>query len=371
MSGRSSDPHLAGLSAQGWDGCAFAEENNELQRQFDMGKNLSVKEIAEMAGTSVATVSRVINQNGRFSKDTEKKVLDIIEQYNYQPNQLARSLRVNHTQIIGIMVPDITNEFFANIVRTVQKYLLEQNYMTIICNANENGIEAQKQLQMLLAQKVSGLIYINSGADDVAEFPDIPTVYIDRDPRETQIKPAQNYAMIECDNIQGGYLAGQELVKKGARKIAYVCFNSTLSTIKKRIQGFEEALREAGIPFDPACGFSVNEVTATEGFRITQHITQQFPDVDGIFFMSDVLALGGLGYLVRSGIPVPERIRVVGFDDISISANICPSLTTVHQPVEEFGRLAALRIVDMINGKGDIWQQRQRIPVELIVRETT
>lgn len=158
---------------------------------------------------SVATVSRVINQNGRFSKATEKKVLDIIEQYNYQPNQLARSLRVQHSQIIGITVPDISNEFFANITRAVQKHLLKQNYMTIICNTNESGMEARKQ------------------------------------------------------------------------------------------------------------------------------------------------------------------IRLVGFDDISISSNIFPSLTTVHQPVEEFGSLAARRIVDMINGKNDIWQQRQRLPVELIVRETT
>ena len=141
-----------------------------------MQEKLSVKEIAEMAGTSVATVSRVINQNGRFSKATEKRVLEIIEQYNYQPNQLARSLRVQHSQVIGIMVPDITNEFFANIIRAVQEHLLLQNYMTIICNTNESGIEAKKQLQMLLAQKVSGVIYINNGENDVLESMNLPTV---------------------------------------------------------------------------------------------------------------------------------------------------------------------------------------------------
>lgn len=336
-----------------------------------MQEKLSVKEIAEMAGTSVATVSRVINQNGRFSKATEKKVLDIIEQYNYQPNQLARSLRVKHSQVIGIMVPDITNEFFANITRAVQEQLLKQNYMTIICNTSESGIEAQKQLQMLLAQKVSGIIYINSGGEDIMESTEIPTVYIDRDPRDTRTNLDENYAMIECDNIQGGYLAGQELARKGSRKIAYVCFGKTLSTVKKRIQGFLSALQDAGIEFDPDCSIYVNEVSIEEGIRATEYIVNHLKDVDGIFYMSDLLAVGGLGYLIRNHIPVPERIRVVGFDDISISSNIFPSLTTVHQPVEEFGSLAARRIVDMIHGKNDIWQQRQRLPVKLIVRETT
>ncbi len=336
-----------------------------------MQEKLSVKEIAEMAGTSVATVSRVINQNGRFSKATEKRVLEIIEQYNYQPNQLARSLRVQHSQVIGIMVPDITNEFFANIIRAVQEHLLLQNYMTIICNTNESGIEAKKQLQMLLAQKVSGVIYINNGENDVLESMNLPTVYIDRDPRETQANLDENYAMIECDNIQGGYLAGQELVRKGARKVAYVCYDKTLSTIKKRTQGFLTALEEAGIAFDPAYGIDVEEVSTGEGIRATEYIVNHLKDVDGIFYMSDVLAVGGLGYLLRNGIPVPEKIRVVGFDDISTSRNIYPSLTTIRQPVEEFGCLAALRIVDMINGKDSTWQQRQRLPVELIVRETT
>ncbi|HIS07598.1 MAG TPA: substrate-binding domain-containing protein, partial [Candidatus Choladocola avistercoris] len=255
--------------------------------------------------------------------------------------------------------------------KAVQKHLLEQNYMTIICNTNESGMEAKKQLQMLLGQKVSGLIYINNGADDVMESTNIPTVFIDRDPRDTQINLDENYAMIECDNIQGGYLAGQELVRKGARKIAYVCYDQTLSTVKKRIQGFRSALQEAGVAFNPEYGIYADEASTGEGIRATEYIVKHLPDVDGIFYMSDVLAVGGLGYLLRNHIPVPEQIRVVGFDDISVSSNICPSLTTVHQPVEEFGCFAALRIVDMINGKDNIWQQRQRLPVKLIVRETT
>ena len=277
-------------------------------------KKLSVKEIAEMAGTSVATVSRVINQNGRFSKDTEKRVKEIIEKYDYQPNQLARGLRVNHTQVIGILVPDITESLH------------------------------------------------------------IPTVYIDRDPRDMkrEEKPGseENYAMIECDNIQGGYLAGQELACKGAKKIAYVCYGGTLSTIKKRLQGFKEALAEYEIEINPKYGIYVNEVSLEEGSRAAQYIMENLGGADGIFFMTDILAVGGLSYLVNPNIKVPDQVKVVGFDDISMSRMIYPKLTTIHQPVQEYGRLAAERIVDMINGK-DVEIQRQRIPVNLVVRETT
>ena len=267
-----------------------------------------------MAGTSVATVSRVINQNGRFSKDTEKRVKEIIEKYDYQPNQLARGLRVNHTQVIGILVPDITESLH------------------------------------------------------------IPTVYIDRDPRDMkrEEKPGseENYATIECDNIQGGYLAGQELACKGAKKIAYVCYGGTLSTIKKRLQGFKEALAEYEIEINPKYGIYVNEVSLEEGSRAAQYIMENLGGADGIFFMTDILAVGGLSYLVNHNIKVPDQVKVVGFDDISMSRMIYPKLTTIHQPVQEYGRLAAERIVDMINGK-DVEIQRQRIPVNLVVRETT
>lgn len=331
-------------------------------------KKLSVKEIAELAGTSVATVSRVINQNGRFSKETEKRVKDIIEQYGYQPNQLARSLRVSHTNVIGMMVPDITNEFFARITKEIQKHLLEKNYMTLICSTNESVKETQEQINMLLRQKISGIIYI--GRLDIAESVEIPTIYIDRDPREVNADLDDNYVMIECDNIQGGYLAGRELVQKGARNMAVVCHNQNLSTIKKRIQGFCSALKEAGMEFNPENVVDVQEVSLEEGASAAEYIMKHMPDVDGIFFTSDALGVGAIGYLTDVNVKIPEQIKLVGFDDISMAKIVLPRLTTVHQPLEEIGRLAALRILDMIRGE-EIPHKRQRLPVELVVRETT
>lgn len=331
-------------------------------------KNISVKEIAELAGTSVATVSRVINQNGRFSKETERKVKEIIEKYDYKPNQLARGLRVSHTRVIGLMVPDITNEFFASITKEVQRNLLAHNYMTLICNSNEDVKEAKEQIQMFLTHKVSGIIYI--GGDDIVESMDIPTLYIDRDPRDMKINLYDGYVMIECDNIQGGYLAGKELVEKGAKRIAFVCYNRELSTIKKRIQGFQKALNENGIMLQENMIIDAEEVSLDAGARVTEKILKLDAKVDGIFFTSDLLAVGGIDYLNTIGVKIPEQIRVMGFDDISAGKIVHPQLSTIHQPLKEFGKLAAENILAMIEGK-DIEIKKYRLPVELIARKTT
>lgn len=331
-------------------------------------KNISVKEIAKLAGTSVATVSRVINQNGRFSKETEKRVRDIIEQYDYRPNQLARGLRVNHARAIGLMVPDITNEFFARIIREIQKNLLVHNYVTLICNSNEDEKEAREQIEMFLSYKVSGIIYI--GGENVIESHNIPTLYIDRDPRDVQIRLSNEHVMIECDNIQGGYLAGRELLRAGAKNVRVVGYNADLSTVRKRVEGFKKAFTEAGIALEEDLFVDVREVSIQEGERAVKEITEKSKEVDGIFFTSDVLAIGGMEYLKKAGIKIPKEMKIVGFDDISAGQIIDPHLTTIHQPIETFGELAAELILKMIEKK-EIETNKYRIPVELVTRQTT
>lgn len=331
-------------------------------------QTVSVKDIAREAGTSVATVSRVINQNGRFSKETEKRVWAVIKKYNYETNQLARSLRVKRSTNIGILVPDITNEFFSGITWTVQRELMKHGYMTVICNSGEDRDLVQKQVRMLLGQKVSGIIYIGGAA--ITDKLNIPTIYVDRDPRNTTPDLENDFELIECDNIQGGYLAGKELTEKGCRRAAYVCFNEALSTIRKRRQGFEKALEEAGAKFLPENGVSVESVTLREGWLATEKILRRHPDTDGIFYMSDVLAIGGLKYLRQRGISIPEKVKLVGFDDISLSEIIEPGLTTIHQPLEEMGNLAVERLLSFMND-GEIAFQHERLPVYLVRRGTT
>lgn len=330
---------------------------------------LSVKEIAAMAGTSVATVSRVINQNGGFSKETEMRVRKIIEEYNYRPNRLAQSLRMQRSQAIGILVPDISNEFFSGIVKEIQNTLFKNGNLTLICNTNEDPIQEQQQVKMLLAQQVDGIIYI--GSDNGTSFINIPTIYIDRDPyAAAKDKNKKNYIFIESDNETGGYMAAQELLRKGIKRPAIVCFGKNFSTIQRRSKGFLQALKEAQVEFDSSLFLEMKNDNLEEGAKAAKILLQERSNVDGIFFTSDVLAIGGVRFLTNQGIKIPEQLSIIGFDGIEMGNVVTPKLTTIEQNLKQIGELAALRILDMIN-QSDIKEKNFKVPVKLIQRGTT
>ena len=178
-------------------------------------QNISVKEIAELAGTSTATVSRVLNRNGRYSKDTEQRVLEVVKKTGYRRNELARGLRASNSNLVGILVPDITNVFYASLVKVIQDALLKDKIVALACNTNEDHEQAKRFVRIFEDHNADGIIYI--GNNDLTRLPHLPVMYVDRDPRAEMDVGDQNYAMIECDNILGGYLAGKELVRKGCR----------------------------------------------------------------------------------------------------------------------------------------------------------
>ena len=168
-------------------------------------RKITLQEIADMAGVSIATVSRVINQNGRFSKETEKRVRAIIEEYDYRPNQIARSLRVKKAKLIGIIVPDVTNEFFAMMSLELQLQLLKHDYVSVICNTNESGIIAAKHLSMLKSQLVSGIIYITHDSYEENNFLNVPTVFIDRHPISSKLDNGHVFIESESPGRLHGY----------------------------------------------------------------------------------------------------------------------------------------------------------------------
>lgn len=327
-------------------------------------EQLSLKDIAEMADVSTATVSHVINGTGRFSPETERRVRQIIDKYHYQPNQLARGLRVSKVKTVGILVPDITNEYFANITLDLQKRLMTRGYLTLICNTDEMPELEEKQLRMLLAQRVSGLIYI-SGRSEIRNPPDIPTVYIDRKPiGEAEDTPQ---VVIESDNRSGGYLAAKELIGCGCRKIACVSFRQEISAHSDRVQGYRDAVRECGLE---ELLFGTEEVSVEAGKAVMREVLASGQPVDGVFFTTDYLAAGALAHCMEHGIPLPSRMRIVGFDDISLCRTTWPQITTVRQSVESFGLLAVDTLMDLIDRK-KAEKNYYRLPVELIRRQTT
>lgn len=332
-----------------------------------MSKNLSIKEIAEIAGVSVATISRVINQNGGYSADTEKKVLDVIKKYNYVPNLVAKGLRTNKTPIIGIIVPDIVNEFYSKLVLQLQMLLFEAGYLTTICNTNESRELEHQHVQAMIAQNVSGLILISgSSYNSRSEYATMPTVYIDRRPQNWD----DDIIFVESDNVQGGYKATKELLDNGCRRIVFVTDMLSESSKTYRYEGYCKALAEANIPVDPSLIMRVKNVRIEEAKQLISQSLKQGINFDGIMCTTDMLAVGAIYAVKEAGLRIPQDIKITGYDDVTASSIIDPSITTVHQHSNRMTEVVSELLIGLMEGKQPE-KQSYCIPVTLVRREST
>jgi len=325
-----------------------------------------IKEIAEVCGVSTATVSRVINNNGRFSDETRKKVLEAVGRLGYKTNIVAKSLRTKKTKSISIVVPDITNEFFAKIILTIQDFFFTKGYSVLVCNTNEDPGKEELHLKDLEAKWVDGLIYFfcmeDKGQIDAVRKK-IPVVFVDRNPNR------KGAVVVESDNYTGGFIATEELIKAGCRRIVILKHVLTNSTIVGRYNGYRDALKKYGIEFDPQLALDMY-ITPDAAKNAISNLIEKGVSFDGIFACTDGLAAGALLALKKYNIKVPEEVKLVGFDNVSISEYNSPSITTINQDKKQLGKIAAQLLFDMINGS-PIQEKDIIVPVELVRRETT
>lgn len=327
-------------------------------------KKLSIVDIAKMANVSIATVSRVLNKTGRYSSETEKKILELVNRYGYTPNVTAKSLRTNKTQSIGVVVPDITNEFFAKIVRSIELSILPQGYSVFVCDTHENERMETTHLENLIAKNVDGVIYISGKTDATGDEVShrIPVVYIDR-------RPENAPCIIESDNEQGGFLATEELIRKGCKRIVILQDYHWLSTLRRRSAGYVRAHEQYGLTIDPQL-----QPEDSPGYenakKLVKKLLHDGISFDGIFATNDIMALGALHALTEENIKVPEEIKLVGFDDISISAFCEIPITTITQNTEKIGNLCVDSLVRQMQGE-KVRRENIVVPVSLHVRKTT
>ena len=320
-----------------------------------------------MAGVSVATVSRVINQNGRFSAETERRVRKIIEEYDYQPNQLAKGLRQRHNSAVGIIVPNIANEFFSSMILAMQTMLFESGYASMIYNTNAS---LERQCQALLAaQSVSGVIAVNS-LDDVrsALKRSVPTVYVDRFVNEGA--NAGKVACISSDNERSGRLAARELLSGGCVSLALIQARENSPITKIRTQGFVDELRAAGVELRPELVRSSAVTSFDRGYELMCDLIDSGHKFDGVFCQADWLAMGALEALRGRGVSVPADVCIVGHDDISIARFGRPPPTTIRQEPRVLGEKAADALLGMMNDETPD-QLVTYVPVEIVRREST
>ena len=328
------------------------------------GNKLSMTDIAKLAGVSVATISRVINQKGGYSKKTGDAVRQVIKDTGFVANTNAKSLRTNLSQTIGVIVPDITNEFFAKLIREIVNWLLEYNYSVFVCDSNEDEDKEALFFHNLIAKKVDGIMYI-SGKSDVTRLEtryQIPILYIDRSP-----KHAAN--LVHSDNFSGGHLAGQTLIAGGCQYPVMIRDSRKMSTVDQRYKGFHQALVEAGCPKERPDFFKA-EVSYESIQAKIPWILEHFPAVDGIFCSNDTMALGALHGLVESGKRVPEDVQLIGFDGSTTARHAKPQITTIAQDVRGLAESACRQLMELISGESAI-AGAAVIPVKLSEGETT
>jgi LacI family sucrose operon transcriptional repressor len=323
----------------------------------------TLKEVADKAGVTVTTVSRMLNKPDMVHPSTVRRIRQAMRELDYQPNEIARSLSKKTSNFIGLIVPSARNAFFAKVIESMERQTAAGGYKLLLCVSNH---ERQKEIDyfgMLRANKVAGVI-IASHTQDIAESVslDAPIISIDR-----VISPA--ISAVCSDNFSGGRMAAELLVKKGCRRIAYFNGGITLKGMSAslRQQGFEQALRALGVePIiqthreDRFISMKYQDIIAA---FLTAH-----PDIDGAFCSNDILAAELIRYAVRVGRSVPGDLRVIGYDDIDLAELYTPSITTIRQAVDDISQFA----VDCILHFGERAMPASTVfPVQLVEREST
>lgn len=326
---------------------------------------MSIIDVAKKAGVSTATVSRVVNRLGGYSKETEKKVLKTVKESGFRPNVNAIGLRTNRSHCVGVIVPDITNEFFAKIVRILDIYFIKYNYSVLICDSNEDPELEKRHIQDMFDKNVDGLIYV-SGMERIhsaLKGSPVPIVFIDRAPKNAEV-------VVQSDNFQGGYLAGKKLCEAGCRKPLLLRDYRIASTIQQRRSGFMKALEAYEIlcEGDYEIGISPDYVSAKG--KISELLSRQGCYFDGIFTTNDMMALGAMHALAEAGYRVPEEVKLVGFDNVSLSEFCNPPMTTINQNTEQLAVLAGEALLKLIRNE-EIEKKEYVVPVSLKIRNTT
>jgi LacI family transcriptional regulator len=329
---------------------------------------LTLEDIARICGVSRSTVSRVINGERNVSPETRQQVLNVIQEINFQPNLAARGLAAGKTRVLGLVIPMgvgaiFTDPFFPLLIQGVSTTCNELDYSVMLW-LDEPEYERRTVRQVLYNGLVDGVIVSSMLMDDpiLSALGDgkLPYLQVGRPPAN----PGLNF--VDVDNIQGSCLAVRHLLKSGRRRIATITGPQNMIAGMDRLQGYRRALEEWGIPFDPALVVEGN-FTDLSGYSAIQHILPHHPDA--LFSASDTMASGALRALHEANIRVPQDVAVVGFDDIPFAAHTDPPLTTVHQPIQRVGSMAAQTLVEIIEQPAN--QPRQIIlPTELIVRSS-
>ena len=303
-------------------------------------KPVTLKQIAETLGISITTVSKALKDYPDVSKKTKALVKDLAQTLNYKPNAFAVNLRTRESKTIGLIIPEIVHHFFSSVIKGIISQAEKKGYLVIILQSNESYKLEKKQIELLLSKQVDGILI--SLANATADFNHLNDIIAQEKPLVMFDKIAKivNCSKVIIDDRKAAYNATQHLIDTGCKRIAHFRGPLLPQNSIDRFLGYKKALIDNNIFYDPSLVYICNDMTFQEGEKFAKQLLIEHKDIDGIFINTDLVAIGAIKELNKSGIKIPEEISVVGFSNWFMSSAITPSLTTIDQPGFEMGKMA-------------------------------
>ena len=327
----------------------------------------TLKDIADHLNISVSTVSRALNDKGRMSSEMRKKILDTAEKLHYQPNEIARELKLQRSFTIGVVVPDVANEFYSRLLKSIDQELWKFGYSIIICDTDEKLERERHYFELLKAKMVSGMIITPVGKSNIydhsAQLENC--VFLDNEPGIAD----KEYVFVGINNKEAAYGLTELLLDAGHREIAIILGSHLETTSAERLKGFQEALQEKGIQvcedwiFRGNCRFE-------SGYSALKQIAKASSRPTAIFAHNNLEAYGVMVAAKELGIRIPEEISLVCFDDFTRGELMGPELTCIRQPIEEIGKVAVKHIIQNLSHQGEKQYKKIYLDYELKMGES-
>ncbi len=327
----------------------------------------TIKHVAARAGVSFTTVSHVLNGTRRVSDDARERVERAVAEMGYAPSAVARALKMSETCILGVLVPNITNPFFAELTRGIEDCCRATDYSVFLCNSDDDAARQSRYLQTLLGRRVDGLLLAAAAGEASAlvarlSAAHVPTVVVDRH------IPGLAADLVRVDHQGGARLAIEHLLALGHRQIVCLSGPSEFAVSRARVAGWREALAAAGV--EPAPSWLLEgDFSAAAGHALARQVLAQ-GGATAIFASNDLLAIGALRAAAELGIAVPAALSVIGFDGIDLGGYSYPALTTVGHPIRAMGEAAARVLIERI-AAGASSSREVVLPATLLLREST
>ena len=335
---------------------------------------VTIKDIAKALGFSTSTVSRALRDSHEISQETKALVLECAEKLNYKPNPAALSLKERKTRSIGLIVCEIANNFFSQVIDGIESIAYNRGYNVIITQSHESLDREVANLNFLASRSVDGLLVsVSTETNDMSHFKELhdrglPIVFFDRITNEI------NTHMVVLDNFKAAYEATEHLISNGYRKIAAIASSEFLSNTNERLAGYREALIANGLSYDPAyvkhCYYG-----GIESLEVDEAVNKFFTlkeKPDAILCTSDKLTTGCLGTLIRRKLRIPEDIALLGFSNTQVGDLLSPPLTVVRQPASDMGRAATELLLQLVESKRPVKDFEKRVlSPELIIRSSS